>query len=221
MSRSELTAKALSAKKVDQTEIVDHFRDIVSMIDGEILEAHAVGSTFLRTNISKTFRVPQMDPEDAKREIYFLLLTDYMRRGFRVHLKEGKDMSRFSVVWFTDNDLERIKKQKQLIEYCLKDFNERKGDDVDNIVSILKRSKQISRQPVSDHDSDSDTREPINRTKQTKHKKKKHSSSSSSSSSSSDSDSGEESLYSSKTSRKGKVNFAPSNVVNGSDYDSD
>ncbi len=138
MNAANFTADSLNKSSVRNQEIHTLAFDTIRSINMEIIEAKESGALYIDTVISNTFSVSHMRPEDAKREIYYIILSNFIGRRFRVMMKERSADTRMLVAWFGKNDLERIRKQQALINYCKKPFDRRTAAETEVVIESMR-----------------------------------------------------------------------------------
>ncbi len=141
---ASFTADSLGKSALRNQEILTAASDTIRSVNSEIMAAKEAGALYLDTTIANIFTVSHMKPDDARREIFYIILSNFIGRRFRVMLKENETNARLLIAWFGKQDLERIKKQNELISYCKKPFEKRTVAETKNVINSMKSIKQIS-----------------------------------------------------------------------------
>lgn len=154
------TADSLRKSTLHNQEIQSTAFDIIRSLNMEIKEAHEAGASYIDTTIANTFAISYTKSVDAKREIYYMILSNFISRKFRVLISESEANTRILVAWFTIDDISRIEQQNVLIEYCKKPFKKRTTAETQKVISSLnatrKKNNQLRAQANTDANSDAD-----------------------------------------------------------------
>jgi hypothetical protein len=134
------TANSLKRGILRNPEVIAIATEIINDLNAEVIAAHDMGLLFIDTTITNVFSISNMKLCDARREIYYMILVEFIRRRFRILMKQQKDNTRVVIAWFSKKDLLHINKQVALIQYCGKEFKERTNKDNRIIDTIVRGS---------------------------------------------------------------------------------
>jgi hypothetical protein len=132
------TADSLQQTASANSQINDHAMDIIRMLNTKILENHEQGIRYLETTIPHTFPIAGMGKNDAQREIFYAILTNLLKRKFRIQITLQEKNAKVILAWFGSKDIARIEQQKAILQYYSLPFDKRTKDETEHIRSTIK-----------------------------------------------------------------------------------
>jgi hypothetical protein len=125
---SDVTSFNLRYGKLQLDEIKTQVKEILSMINDTIQEAHDRCETRISVSLPFNFDVPNLSKLQARKKIYALVIEDLTssKRGFAVHLKYVPNNSAtLDITWLTEEDELLRHHENEILEYYCRPFGER------------------------------------------------------------------------------------------------
>ena len=126
---TSFTADTLRNSSARLQEIEMHVSDIIKSFNIEIKDAHEAGADHIDTTMTNTFSIPYMRPSDATTHIHYKIVSNFHNRGFRIYIEDRDVSTRVVIAWFTSRDIKRLKKEKELLDFCRIPLEKRNATD--------------------------------------------------------------------------------------------
>ena len=125
----EIKASDLKYSKSQISEIETQVKIILNTVNDSIEEAHEQGKESVEVPLPVAFDVPHLGQLEAKKKIYSLVAEDLSspKRGFVIRLYIKPEGSKIFITWMTEEDQLLREHEKDIIEFYILPFADRKN----------------------------------------------------------------------------------------------
>jgi hypothetical protein len=110
-----INASKLRNNNTQKRNITGVVTEIIRNISDELKEAHREGKHHIITTIPITFSITNMSNKDSQRVVYFYIISELKKKGYRVWISPQKNVCSIKITWMSPEDENEINLQMQLI----------------------------------------------------------------------------------------------------------
>ena len=143
----QVQASDLKYSKLQISEIDSQVRSILLTINDCIVDAHEQGKESIEVPLPIAFDIPHLNQFQAKVKIYSLVVEDLTsdKKKFSVKLDYSKkESSKLFITWMSEEDEMLREHEREIIEFYVLPFSERKNKDRPRSLPFDERIKQYT-----------------------------------------------------------------------------
>ena len=112
---SLVSAHSLRHNNMQKRNLKEIITNIIKQISQELSAAHREGNHNIITSIPTIFNIPNMSNADGQRYIYSAVITELLKKDYRIQIATESDSCRLKITWMSPEDELDVQMQLNLI----------------------------------------------------------------------------------------------------------